>query len=382
MFDEKQVESRDVMEQELYDMWGIKNRKKYIFYYDESNNCRKFWVDDVKMQFNTDYTADFVLAGVVKKEDENIIASLEMFRQPLKLQPNVNEIKFNKHFSKGEFLECVKVKRLFEILSWVNASPLYIHYLHVNNLYYTLVEIFDSVVKLDEIEEFGYDYFGLKSIFYYMFKGKEERLQSLMVRYKYPNIKREDVEKFCKELMFLLGSQKEMKVEEKFIAGMIAKAADSNELIFLHDNDDYIMQKNYVEFYMDPIRKYYNSKHVFDIEMEVQAKLKDLLVKFEGNKANNYEFVNSENEIFVQLSDVVAGILGKLFKYINSNSINDLRRAVNNLSQIQIDNILLIDKLRTNSNDENIGFLHSIAPYDEIRRVDEFFKMVRNKKDR
>ena len=129
---------------------------------------------------------------------------------------------------------------------------------------------------------------------------------------------------------------------------------------------------------MDPIRKYYNSKHVFDIEMEVQVKLKDLLV----NKANNYEFVNSENEIFVQLSDVVAGILGKLFKYINSNSINELRRAVNNLSQIQIDNILLIDKLRTNSNDENIGFLHSIAPYDEIRRVDEFFKMVKNKKNR
>lgn len=45
MFDEKQVESRDVMEQELYDMWGVKNREKYIFYYDESNNCRKFWVE-------------------------------------------------------------------------------------------------------------------------------------------------------------------------------------------------------------------------------------------------------------------------------------------------------------------------------------------------
>lgn len=32
-------------------------------YYDESNNYRKFWVDDSKQQFNTDYTADFVLAG-------------------------------------------------------------------------------------------------------------------------------------------------------------------------------------------------------------------------------------------------------------------------------------------------------------------------------
>ena len=171
MSDEKQVESRDVMEQELYDMWGIKNKERYIFYYDESNNWRKFWVDDVKMQFNVDYTADFVLAGVVKKKDENIIASLEMFRQPLKLQGNVNEIKFNKHFSKRDFFECVEERRLFEILSWINASPLYIHYFLVNNLYYTLVEIFDSVVRPDEIEGFGYDYFGLKSIFYYMFKG-------------------------------------------------------------------------------------------------------------------------------------------------------------------------------------------------------------------
>lgn len=40
-------------------MWGINNQKRYVFYYDESNNFRKFWVDDSKQQFNTDCTADF-----------------------------------------------------------------------------------------------------------------------------------------------------------------------------------------------------------------------------------------------------------------------------------------------------------------------------------
>ena len=77
MSDEKQVESRDVMEQELYDIWWIKNKERYIFYYDESNNCRKFWVDDVKMQFNADYTADFVLAGVVKKKMKILLLHLK-----------------------------------------------------------------------------------------------------------------------------------------------------------------------------------------------------------------------------------------------------------------------------------------------------------------
>ena len=62
--------------------------------------------------------------------------------------------------------------------------------------------------------------------------------------------------------------------------------------------------------------------------------------------ADNFNFVKSETDIFVQLSDVVAGILGKLFKYINSTSVNQRRRDVEGLSKLQVENILLIDKLR------------------------------------
>ena len=137
-------------------------------------------------------------------------------------------------------------------------------------LFYTLVEIFDSIVNPDEISEFGYDYFKMKSVFYYMFKGKADELQKLMFEYKYPNIQREDVEAFCNELLFLLESRREMKEEEKFLVGMLARASKSDELVFLHDNDDYIMQGNYAEFYADPIRKYQKSIHIFDEETTVQ----------------------------------------------------------------------------------------------------------------
>lgn len=43
------------MQQELCEMWGIDNQKKYVFYYDESNNCRKFWVDDSKQMLQECY---------------------------------------------------------------------------------------------------------------------------------------------------------------------------------------------------------------------------------------------------------------------------------------------------------------------------------------
>lgn len=379
MDNERNIDPLVSMQQELCDMWGINNQTKYVFYYDESNNCRKFWVDDSKQQFNTDYTADFVLAGLVKKEEDIVDVSLETFRKPLKLQGNVEEIKFKKLYAKGDFLQCVKEKRLFETLSWIDKSPFYIHYTNVNNLFYTLVEIFDSIVKPDEISEFGYDYFKMKSVFYHMFKGKADELQILMFKYKYPNIQREDVERFCNELLFLLGSRREMKEEEKFLAGMLARASKSDELVFLHDNDDYIMQENYAEFYADPIRKYQKSTHIFDEETTVQDIVKRQIAQGE-NMADNFKFVKSETDIFVQLSDVVAGILGKLFKYINSTSVNQRRKDIEGLSKIQIDNILLIDKLRMEADRENPGFLCSIAPLDEVGILNRFFEMVKSRK--
>lgn len=366
------------MQQELCDMWGINNQTKYVFYYDESNNCRKFWVDDSKQQFNTDYTADFVLAGLVKKEEDIVDVPLETFRKPLKLQGNVEEIKFKKLYAKGDFLQCVKEKRLLETLSWIDKSPFYIHYTNVNNLFYTLVEIFDSIVKPDEISEFGYDYFKMKSVFYHMFKGKADKLQILMFKYKYPNIQREDVDAFCNELLFLLGSRKEMKEEEKFLAGMLARASKSDELAFLHDNDDYIMQENYAEFYADPIRKYQKSTHIFDEETTVQDIVKKQIAQGQ-NMADNFKFVKSETDIFVQLSDVVAGILGKLFKYINSTSVNQRRKNIEGLSKLQVDNIILIDKLRMEADRENPGFLCSIAPLDEVGILNRFFEMVKSR---
>lgn len=379
MAEEKNIDPLVSMQQELCDMWGINNQTKYVFYYDESNNCRKFWVDDSKQQFNTDHTADFVLAGLVRKEEEKVEASLETFRKPLKLQANVEEIKFKNLYAKGDFLQCVKERRLFETLSWIDKSPFYIHYTNVNNLFYTLVEIFDSIVKPDEISEFGYDYFKMKSVFYYMLKGKADALQILMFKYKYPNIQREDVEAFCNDLLFLLGSRREMKEEEKFLAGMLARAAESDELVFLHDNDDYVMQENYAEFYADPIRKYQKSRHIFDEETTVQDIVKKQIAMGE-NMADNFKFVKSETNIFVQLSDVVAGILGKLFKYINSTSVNQRRRDVEGLSKLQIENILLIDKLRMEADRENPGFLCSIGPWDGIVILNRFFEMVKSRK--
>ena len=74
MNNEEKIDPLVAMQQDVCNMWKIDNQTKYVFYYDESNNCRKFWVDDRKQLFNTDYTADFVLAGLVRKEEDKVEA--------------------------------------------------------------------------------------------------------------------------------------------------------------------------------------------------------------------------------------------------------------------------------------------------------------------
>ena len=98
--DEKRM--REV-EQEWYAMQGFKTDIKCHFYYDESNNCRKFWVrtnqKNSEKEFNVNPYEDFVLAGVVAKQELDV--SFEELARLLKLQKNVTEIKFKNQFSKG-----------------------------------------------------------------------------------------------------------------------------------------------------------------------------------------------------------------------------------------------------------------------------------------
>lgn len=356
-------------------IWGFNANEKFNFYYDESNNCRKFWVreKDGKAEFNVNPNEDFVLAGVVCGE---IIPELDfdILRLRLKLQKNVTAIKFKKHFTEKTFLECMNKERVEEFFNILEENKLYMHFQRTNNLYYAIVEILDSIVSIDEIEDFGFEYFQIKSTFYKMLVAKSAELQELMYKYCFPNIKKDEILAFCKELCSLCGNRIDMNPEEKFISGMIERAGKSQELVFLHDNEDYVMQENYIEFYANRVMTFSKSQHVFDKEDEILKRWNSYsLIK----EFHNYKFVKDEEEILVQLSDVIAGILGKFFIYLNTHDMMELRRDIKNLTTLQVKNIMLLDKLINASNRRNTGFIQSITAQYEVDKMNVFFEMVR-----
>jgi len=358
-------------EKNFYEMQGFSVDIKAHFYYDESNNCRKFSLKhkDGKGKFNVDPFEDFILAGVVDLNDMQI--SFEELSQILELQNNAVEIKFKNHFSYGTFLKCMNRRRVGSLLKWIDKNNLFIHYTHVNNFYYAIVEIIDSTMTITDMDEMGFNYFSVKSTFYEMLLQNKEFVQELMYKYEFPNVKR--------ERNALFPRRNELTSEQKFITGMLNKAKQNEELVFINDNTDLVMQENYQEFYFDHPRKYLNSRHTFDEETQIVSDSEDKDFSFLGIKLENVEYVNSKSNVLVQVSDVIAGLLGKLMVYINDSDRNTIRTDVDNLTDIQLENISLLGRLRMKSCLYNKGFLMSVTAISVIKKMDFLFELCEAK---
>jgi len=139
----------------------------YTMYYDESNNCRKFCIKE--QSFNVPAEEDFVLAGVGYDSNRKPNFVFEQLCSDLKLQKNVKEIKFTKQFPKGNFLDCMLSRKTERFLEWLDNSGLFVHCSHVNNLFYSTVDIIDSIASMDDIISFGYDINSLKNVVYKLF---------------------------------------------------------------------------------------------------------------------------------------------------------------------------------------------------------------------
>ena len=360
------------LDQDYYNMWGVNTREKMSFYYDESNNCRKFWLDSNKADFNNDPNADFVLAGVAC--DKDIQISFDELRLRFKLQKNMMELKAKSLFKGKDFLTCMGTKTVSSLLTLINDYDLFVHYVHVNNFFYTIVEILDSITDPDEIMEFGFDYYKLKTTLYNMLHPKIKNVSEIMIRYSYPNIKKENIKGFCTDLCSLLGLKYEMKPDEKFVYGALQRAAQGDKLLFIQDNPEYILQEDFSIFYVNRIMVFPLSHHCFDEELSIQSSIDNTVKSFSGNDVkNNYCFVKSESNTMVQVSDLVAGLFGRMFSFFNQHDEDEFATIVSELTNDQLTNLCELQNLRVKSDNRNKGLLHSVTAIGILVKIDVFF---------
>ena len=339
---------------------------KYHFFYDDTNNIRKFYLKDNR--FNSNCLDNFVLGGIVFEEvqyfDEQFISSL-------KLQNNTEEIKF-KNIAHGKFLDCLKSENLMKFLEYLNSKDIYVHYSSFNLLYWSLIDIVESAEEnCDSNNIYEYDK-EMKNTLYSVVKQNQKQFINLFIKYSYPNIKQEDIQSFIKELVssfYKYISDPEMHFDLQMLKGLLELAIENNRLLFLSAEEDYVLLKDFLQEYLRPIGLFSNSVHIFDEEAFIMGKMKDIRILKGSRELKNFSFVDSTKERWIQMSDVFVGLIGRLKMYLNKNSFSEIEESLSTLNNRQKNNLRLLSKLLNKSENKNIIFFHNIDSSSEMEKM-------------
>lgn len=336
---------------------------KFKFYYDETNNYRKFYIND-KGNFNQPIENFFVLGGLCldEKQKDNV----ESLMSNLKLQKNVKELKAHHVFKSQDFLECLNASKLNVLLRWINNNRILIHFVAVDHMFIFASDIADMICA-DEKEKVFY-----ADIIYGFIEKDTNSVFDIMSRFKYPQIQNSELNAFLQAWKdYILQCKKNNdikdnfdKLAEKVFYDLVIERIDTvliSDVRF--ENRDFIVEKYDIYYQIMPIL-FLNSNHIFDEELEVQAELlKNAQWTINEQKITNYFFTNSVNSKMVQVSDVMVSLISKLLKYTREfetgNSINiSLSKLKSSLkTQRQRENFCLLMKIIKNSYEKNQQFI-------------------------
>ncbi len=343
----------------VFEMNGISPfEEEMTFYYDESGNCRKFSL--IKTGFNSDdaLKGDFVLAGVAH-EGKSYNIDIPALYIALDFKKGQKELKFKHLFLNSKyFMSFIGSKRATGFLDWLNKSGLYIHYSAVNNLFYSVVDIVDSLWETFP-QYFGYMW-DIKNALYDFVVEHQDEIIDIFIKHTYPDVK--DVPAFCNELCSLIWEHND---DSEYYPGffleifrqMLKFAGKQDKMAFIQDNEPYTLIQEYYLFYSERCEIFSKSRHIFDEEFTVQKQMSELELHENGVQFKNWQFVKSHENIYVQISDLIAGLLRKLFMFLDDNSLTDIISLAIKLNDIQVKNFTILCNLIDKSDDKSHLFI-------------------------
>lgn len=342
---------------------------RFTFYYDETNNIWKLYLTETG--FNVTKHDNFVIGGIVLKEGHEI-GDITALRDELRMQKTATEVKL-KHVATGSFEEILASPKLGIVLSWLIDHGIYIHYSNINILYWSILDIVESIVADDAFKAYFPSHREMKNELYRIVACDVPRFLSLLKSYGYPDIARAQTTAFLGEVEdFLEGNNPEdTNLPTIMLKALIRKAQCLMELKFLVDEDEGILIDSFHNFFLQPIYVFKNSLHIFDNETEVEKILSDFRL-MDGKREVGFRFSDSKKEVGIQLSDVITGFLGKYFVFIEDNSIPELLKKKDNLNTTQMKNLELLRGLIDSSDEVSDAFFHRVAPMDSDWKSNAF----------
>tara|TARA_R110000765_G_scaffold425778_1_gene539569 strand:+ start:3657 stop:4769 length:1113 start_codon:yes stop_codon:yes gene_type:complete len=344
----------------------------YTFYYDETNNIRKLYLSDFGL--NVEQEDNFVLAGIVHKGTHHNSDFASLF-DTLKLQKTAKELKL-KHVAKGSFIDMLKSRKLNQILDWLSVNGFYIHYFNLNIVYWSVIDIIDSIISEAENSTFIINHLQLKGDFYEVITSTKVDFLRELNHFNYPDVKQDKFHAFCNWMISLVRTHSDMLANHRanMLQNLFEEALTLDDLPFISGGHGKELIDNFLIFYLQKLYIFKNSWHIFDEEEQIQNLIEGISWTDNGNPLKNYEFVKSHDNSAVQISDVIAGFLGKYFTYLKNVNSNQLRVDVASLDEQQVNTFVALKRLIDHSDTLSRGLFTVVNSENERIKHDLFYK--------
>lgn len=342
-------------------------REPWDFYYDETENCRSVSYGGRAIKDAQAIERDFILGGIAVTAPG---AATGLAEGCARLPSPGGEVKCRPVLSgSSDFWRVLRRREVSAFLELLDRPGVVVHYHAQDNLYYSIVDIVDSVIWLPGHEHMAVWHRELKNALYLCASQDRVGFLNDLATFGYPNIAPSEIGSFCRYIADLLESMlgQSSPFEEsqngffvETLRQMMKTASKADRLALLEGNKEDALVEGFSAHYQTTCMLLPEATHHFDDEMHISMTLVESL--------GNFEFVDSKLEPFVQLSDVWVGLLSRLFRFLDEWAEDPRPLLTGSTAGRQLENLRTIKRLIDRADSTHRSLLSNINADEVIWR--------------
>lgn len=359
----------------LIEMHGIRNADvAYTIYFDETNNIAKLRLNAGK--FNVSDSACFALGGLATIGTKELPLPTDLTAL-FGVTSSVDELK-RRHLGKGDFTAILASEKVKKFLDWLLSQDYYLHYQIVDPLYWGLVDIIDNVVmELDiPMEKKFFFSQNAKADLHRVVQHHLSATEAILAQFDYPNVTPANSQAFYRTLADLVQASDSLEpYPQMMLAGILEMGMQTQHSGLLGAEEANTLLDSFDKFYAERIMLFKNSNIIFDNETRISERLTGPAYETMIGAHKNYQFADSKTNTNIQLSDLIIGMIGKYFSFLNTHETHEVEQFLCNISAIQQHNLTNLKRLIDRSDAQCNAFYHYVISAhlsDKNRQVWEF----------
>lgn len=337
--------------------------RPYTLYYDETNNIRRLHV--TAEGFNVAEPACFALGGVGHAGPPRAL-DLAGLHKAVRLQPSAKELKLE-HLGKGGFLDLLGRPKVTAYLDWVAAQDLFVHYLVLDPLYWSCVDIIDAVLVDQAMRHMIQFHRILKNDLFAVLRSDKRSVADLFFAFDYPNLAPHRRAEFMEALRAWVDDRDDLldPFNHQMLKDVLKAGKTAKELPFIEGYEPKTLIDDFTGFYIERFALFKNAAHILDDETRIRPRLQAVDLRDGDRPLGNHRFVDSEAEAGVQISDPMIGLIGKFATYIGQSPPAYLIADRAQLTATQRGNLKTFNSLLDRSVAESSAFFNNVLANDD-----------------